>query len=468
MKRWTMNRPKWSGALAAVAVLAAACGGSDDGGGQAGVGECDLAALDEAVADGPVQITFWIGMGGDNAQLMEDLTNEFNESQDRVEVRLVNNNGDREQQEKYQSGLTTGDLPDLVQHENIFLRKLIDSETVLPMQACIEAAEHDQSDYIERMIDYYVVDDVQWGLPFNINTPVLFYDRGAFEDAGLDPDDPPSTLEELYEYAEAIRDAGRDAGMGIKEDGWLVEVFRALQGEPMVDNGNGREGRATETVFNDELGLEIFTVLNDLVQDDLAETNPTEGSDRNNNLFGVGNGQWGMTFDSSGSIGPSMAVLRSGQMENVDPDVAPLPGLAEGGGVPLGGGGLFISSDDPARQAAAWEFTQFLTSPETQATWAGGTGFIPVRESALEEQAYQDALAEMPQLRVAYDQVLAGEVNEASAGPVIGEYRDLRRIVEQTLSSMFRGELTPEEAVEQAADQIDDSIQTYNERLGVE
>lgn len=452
-----------------MALLAAGCGGGG-GGSQADAGECDLDALDEAVEDqgGPVEITFWIGMGADYGEVLQGLVDEFHASQDRVRVTLLNNNGDRENQEKYLEGVRSDRLPDIVQHENIFLQKLIDSSTVLPMQACIDAEDYDQSDYMERLVNYYVVEDTQWGFPFNINTPVLIYDRNAFVEAGLDPDEPPTTFDQLYDYAEAIKSSGppeRRAGMGLKEDGWLMEVVRALKGEPLVNNGNGRDGRPTEVVFDDETGVEIFTALNDLVQDDLAVTNPTEGSDRLNNLFGIGSQQWGMTFDSSGAIGLAMQTLRTDDLP-VDPGVAPLPGLAEGGGVPVGGGGLFVSASDPAKQVAAWELAKFLTSPHAQAVWSAETGFIPARESAVEEQELVDAWEETPEMRVAYEQAGSGAVNEASAGAVIGEYRDLRRTMEETIAAMFRGELTPEEAVARAADRINESIETYNE--GVE
>lgn len=457
------------GAALAVALLSAACGGGGDGE-QAAQSECDLDALDQAVEDegGPVEISFWIGMGSEYGEVLQGLIDEFEASQDRVRVNLLSNNGDRENQEKYLDGVQSGRLPDIVQHENVFLQKLIDSSTVLPLDACIEAEDYDQSDYMERLVNYYVVEDTQWGFPFNINTPVLVYDRNAFVEAGLDPDEPPTTFDELYGYAEAIKNSGppeRRAGMGLKEDGWLMEVFRALQGEPLVDNANGRDGRPTEVVFDDELGVEIFTGLNDLVQDGLAVTNPTEGSDRLNNLFAIGAQQWGMTFDSSGAIGLAMQTLETDDLP-VDPGVAPLPGLAEGGGVPVGGGGLFISADDPAKQVAAWELAKFLTSPHAQAVWSAATGFIPVRESSVEEQELIDAWEETPEMRVAYDQAASGDVNDASAGAVIGEYRDLRRTMEETVAAMFRGELTPEEAVSRAAEQINESITTYNE--GVE
>jgi sn-glycerol 3-phosphate transport system substrate-binding protein len=455
-----------------VGLLLASCGDDADNDAvvdeEPEVGDCPLEALDEAVeADGPVEITYWSAMTDVPAEMTRELTDEFNNSQDRVRVTVVDNNGYTEQQEKYLAGLTTGDMPDLVQHQETFLQKMIDTETALPVEACIEATGHDVSDYVPRMLAYYNVAGVQWALPFNVNTPVFIYDRAILEQAGLDPDQSPETLDELYDAAEAIRDAGFEAGMGLRIDGWHLEQFLAMRGQPLVNNGNGRESRPTEVGFDRDSAVEIFTVLNDLVQDGLARTNPREGANPIGNLLGIGTRDWGMTFDSSGVLGAAWAVLDTGQFEDADPAAAPMPSRTEDGGVLIGGGGLYISADEPAKQAAAWEFLTYLTSPETQSVWAAETGFIPVRESAIELPELQERWEEDPQFRVAYDQLLEGAENEATAGPVIGEYLDVRLTLEDIEAEMFRGAMTPEEAVDLAIEEINDILQTYNERLGV-
>lgn len=469
-KRVPMRWRGWA-ALATLALVAVVCGG-DDGGAAAGDGdadvECPLDALDEAVeADGPVEISYWSAMSDVAADTTEQLVDDFNASQDRVRVSLVNNNGYTEQQEKYLAGLTTGDLPDLVQHQETFLQKMIDTQTALPVQACIDAAAYDVSDYVPRMLNYYRVGDVQWALPFNVNTPVLLYDRAVFRQAGLDPAQPPETLAELHEAAQAIKDAGFEAGMGLKIDGWHLEQWLALQGMPFVNNGNGRDARPTEVGFERESAVEIFAALNDLVQDDLARTNPREGANPVGNLLGIGNRDWGMTFDSSAALGPAFAVINSGQFEDADPAAAPLPGREQDGGVVIGGGGLYISADDPAAQGAAWEFMTYLTSPEIQSVWAAATGFLPVQASAIDQPELQQRWQENPEFRVAFDQLLEGTENQATAGAVIGEYLDVRQTLEDIEDAMFRGEMTPEEAVDQAIAEINEILQTYNERLGI-
>src|SRR6266511_3302418 len=124
-------------ALAAVLVVAVtACGGGDDdggGGGSGGVGaadgsgsvpDCPLDALEQA--DGPVEITYWHGMQREAETTLQQLTDQFNTQQDQVHVNLVNN-GNSDQHQKFLAGLSTGDLPDILQHDATYLREMIDS-----------------------------------------------------------------------------------------------------------------------------------------------------------------------------------------------------------------------------------------------------------------------------------------------------------------------------------------------------
>jgi sn-glycerol 3-phosphate transport system substrate-binding protein len=450
-------------------LLVVACGGGDDDGGSAGgsdgdLPECPLAALEEA--DGPVELRFWHTMSGVREDSLQQLTDEFNASQDKVVVSLTNNSSYEDQQEKYRAGLQTGDLPDVVQHQDIFLQQMIDTQTALPVGSCIEAEGYETDDFVDRTLAYYQVEGVQWALPFNVSNPVLLYNRAAFGQAGLDPDDPPTTWEGVRDAAQSMKDAGFAAGMGLKLDSWHLEVFLSLAGQPFVNNANGRQDRATEVTFDSEAGEEIFSFLGGMVEDGLAITNPGEGQGQFDNLLGIGAGDFGMTIDSSGALGEIFSILESGQYAAVDPAVAPLPGRVEEGAVPVGGAALYISASEPAKQAAAWEFIKFATTPEKQAVWAAETGYVPVRTSSAEEAALQTRWEEVPGLRVAYDQMIEGAENEATAGAVIGPYQDVRDTIEQAENGMFLESRDPAEALADAAAEANSLIEDYNNRIG--
>ncbi|HMG43999.1 MAG TPA: ABC transporter substrate-binding protein [Acidimicrobiales bacterium] len=457
--------------LTAVALLGAACSGGDDdaggGGGGGGGGdlpECPLDALDDATE--PTEITLWHTMVRANEEALVTLTDAFNASQTDVKVNLVNNNDSNDQHEKYLSAISTGgELPDLVQSQEFYLQQLVDTQTVLPAQSCLDAENTSTEDFVDRTLAYYEIADVQWGLPFAVSEPILLYNRTAFTNAGLDPDNPPATFEDLRTAAQALVDAGHEGGLGLKLDAWHLEQMLAWQGEPFVNSGNGREERATEVAFDTDTAVETFAFLKGLVDDGLAITSPADGEGGFDNLLSVGTGKVGMTIDASGSLGTIIQVLESGQYADVEPAVAPVPGREDDGGVLVGGSGLYVSAQDPAKQAAAWRFAEFLTSAESQSQWAAATGFVPVRESATELPEVQQRWQEIPGFRVAYDELTEGAENDATAGPAIGDYRTVRRVVQEAEAKMYLEDMSPEDAVAEAAEKANDAISSYNSRI---
>lgn len=455
----------WSMTALALVLLTSACGGGDDDAGGGGdKADCPLDALDSA--NGPVEIRFWHGMTRANEDALVVLTDQFNSSQDKVKVTLVNNNDSNDQHEKYIATMSNDvdELPDILQSQEYYLQQMVDTQTVLPVQSCIDASDTDTDDFVPRTLAYYRIQDVQWGLPFAVSEPILLYNRAAFTKAGLDPEKPPATFDELRDTAQALKDAGYEAGMALKLDPWHLEQFLALQGDEFVDNGNGREDRATAVAFDTDTAVETFTFLKGLVDDGLAITTAASGTGFDN-LLSVGAGRVGMTIDSSGAYGTILDVLASGQYSDVDLAAAPVPGRTDDGGVLVGGSGLYLTARDPAKQAAAWDFAQYLTSPENQSKWAAATGFIPVRQSATELPEVMQRWQEVPGFKVAYDEIAEGAENDATAGPAIGDYKGVRDAVEEAETKMYLEGLSPQDAITQATEGANKAIDAYNSRL---
>ncbi|MBA2624371.1 MAG: ABC transporter substrate-binding protein [Acidimicrobiia bacterium] len=458
-------------------LLAAACGGGGGGGsdGARGGGEdavdaaaCPVDALEGA--DGPVDITFWHGMTANNKDTLVELTREYNESQDRVKVKLAFQGDYDEISDKYITALRGGgnDLPAMVQLEETRLQLMIDSNSIVPAQACVEAADYDLSDHLQPVLDQATVDDVMWPMPFNVSSPVLFYNRKDFEAAGLDPEDPPSTFEELRTASQAIVDSGAARyGLALPLASDHVEQWFAKADEQYANNDNGRAERATEVVFDNETGVEIYTFLASMVEDGLA-TNTGRASAGPNNLISVGSGESAMTINSSAAIGSIFEILESGQFPEVGVDgggVAPMPG-PEAGGVLVGGASLYLVDRGTAdeEKAAAWDYATFLNDPEIQARWHEGTGYIPIRESSVDTPELQALWERRPVYRVAYDQLLASEAS--FGGPVIGPYGQIREAVATSLERMYLEGASPEEALAEAKEQADEELRNYNESVG--
>jgi sn-glycerol 3-phosphate transport system substrate-binding protein len=333
----------------------------------------------------------------------------------------------------------------------------------------VKADHYDLSDHLKRVVDYYTVKGTLWPMPFNVSNPIFYYDRNAFTKAGLDPDKPPTTLDEVKADAKKLKDAGAvsKAGYGLKTDPWYHEQWLSKAGAPYVNNGNGRKSRATKVEFDNSTGLEIFSWMSVMVSSGLAEVNNNQGNGEFDNLIGIGTGSHAMTIDSSGSLGTITQVLSSGQYPNVKLGVSPMPGPTGKGGVLVGGAALYISNKSaPEKQAAAWEFSKFLNEAQSQADWAAATGYVPVRKSAVDLPAVKDLWTRLPGYKVAYDQLLTGVNNSATAGPVIGDYQGVRDIVVGAEQSMFSNGTKPKAALKAAAKSANDAIDAYNARVG--
>jgi sn-glycerol 3-phosphate transport system substrate-binding protein len=431
---------------------------------------CPLAALKKASK--PVEITMWHSMPRQNEATLQSLTDAFNASQSDVKVKLVNQIDYAQTFTKYKAGLASGDLPDIVQLQETEQRQMIDTGTVLPASVCAKADKYSFADFLPRVVSYFTVKGTQYAMPFNTSGPVLYYNKKAFSAAGLDPEKPPTTLDEVRKDAEKLKASGVSAPLGLKTEPGFVEHWRGLANRLYVNNSNGRSGTASKAVYDDKLGLQIFQFLGGMVKDGLATTNPDLGGGTEvfNDLLGIGSGNHAMAFDTSASLGTVDSVLSGGGYPNVELGVAPLPGPTSGsnrGGVLVSGGALYmVNKSAPEKQAAAWQYLKFLDDTANMTKWAIGTGYVPIRKSSAQSADMQDYWAKNPAYKVAYDQLVNGPTNAATSGSVIGNYTGARDAMRDAENSMFLNGTDPKTALNNAAKNATAAMQDYNSRVG--
>ena len=250
--------------VAALAVAAGSAAPAPEAGASGAVAmpKCPLSAL--AAAKGPVDIDFWESMTQANATTLQTLTTAFNAMQTKVHVTLVQQDGYTTTWLKYQAGLSNHQLPAVAQLTQTDLQGAIDTRSLLPAQSCIDAAHYATGDYVSRALSYYEVDGVQEAMPFAVSNPVVYYNKQAFQTAGLNPTDPPATLGQYMVDAKALKAHG--SGTALVLDSWHLETWLATADQPFVNGGNGRRARATKAVFDTPTGRRIWTDLDNLVR----------------------------------------------------------------------------------------------------------------------------------------------------------------------------------------------------------
>ena len=143
-----------------------------------------------------------------------------------------------------------------------------------------------------------------------------------------------------------------------------------------------------------------------------------------------------------------------------------MPGPKGKGGVLVGGAALYMPKrSTPEKQAAAWDLIKFLVSTQSQAEWAAGTGYVPLRQSAADTPEIKALWAKEPGYKVAYDQLVGGVQNTATAGPVIGPYQEIRDFVLAAEQRMFTQGLAPQAALTRAAKDANQALDGYNARV---
>lgn len=424
--------------------------------------ECPVDALDSAAA--PVEIDLWHSMTVELETTLADLVAQYNASQDRVVVDLVFQGTYNESLDKYLTALRGGDRPTLVQLEETALQLGVDSAAFVPMQACVDASGYSFDDYIERVVTAYTVEGVLWPMPFNTSNPILYANMTALEAAGVTQ--LPTTLDELRAAAQQVVDSGvAPSGITLIGSAWVLEQFFALANEPFTDAGNGRTGRASELLIDNELGLEVFTWLSEMVQDGLA-TYVGAGTDAEH-FIALAVGQAAMTIDTTAAL--RSVLIAAQDFPDVDVTVGAMPSLGERtGGVLVGGAALWLDAEtSPEERAAAWDFVTWLNEPEQQAAWHAGTGYVPIRRSVAELELITDLWSTEPAFRVAYDQLITGTESLATAGPNIGNHAQVRQqAIVTALERMYLQNQDPATALAQAKAEADAIIADYTRRVG--
>jgi sn-glycerol 3-phosphate transport system substrate-binding protein len=474
-----------------VAALLAACGGStaptSTAPTAAGAGAPTAAAAGAAATAPPaptitpvpaveqpagsVKITFWYGLTGALGNVVRTVVNQYNSSQTKYYVEAIQQPDYDATITKFNTSLAGGDLPNVVQVYDIGTQRMIDTKRILPVQDFIDKEQLTLVDDLEpAVVRYYTIGGKLYSMPFNSSAPVMYYDRNAFKEVGLDPDKKIWTYDELLDAAKKL--TVKDASGNVTRSGvvftlysWIFEQEQATQGALFADPNNGRETRATKVVFNNDAGANWLNFLKQLVDQGVGvnvgrDSGTTNGAVRDSNFV---QGQAAITFNSIAAL--RNYINNAEKIGKVDVGVAYLPRPAGAkGGVIIGGASLWITDQGtPEQQAAAWDFVKWTSSPEVQASWSSNTGYYPIRKAAYDIQEMKDTLAKYPQFGVAVEQLRATEPSFPTQGAVFGTFLQTRLAIEAAMEEFITGKVPDAKtALDDAANKSNDTLEEYN------
>jgi sn-glycerol 3-phosphate transport system substrate-binding protein len=453
--------------LLAAGLALTACGSSSKPAAASGAPGADALAN----ASGVTEVTFWHGMTGTNGKAVDALVSEFNSSQSKVHVTATYKGNYDDTIAAYKTAVKNKQTPSIAQIYDVGTRFMVDSQQTIPVADFAAKDGITLSDIQPNIANYYTVNSKLQSMPFNSSMPLLYINVEAFKAAGLDPANPPKTLDELAADAQKLTVKNADGsvkqyGFGAAIYGWFVEQFAAESGALYCDNGNGRTGKATTLNLDSGAPLTVTKWWADLVKSGYAANTGRPTADAQAAFKA---GKVAMNLESTGVLG---GYVQAGAAASPAFTVATAPfpkvSASDAGGPVIGGASLWVDGPghSAAEQRGAWEFAKFASSPAEQAKWHIATGYFPVSTKALDDRsdvAYRQA---HPQFQTAVDEMDSTKPAPATAGCLLGVMPQARATLEQGIQNAITGSDTPAAVLTDASTKIKKLIGDYNAAVG--
>lgn len=334
--------------------------------------------------------------------------------------------------QKLLTAFAGGSTPDLGQLGNTWLPELAALGALEPLQARVDASIVVQPhDYFASIWATNVIDGTLLGVPWYVDTRLLFYRKDLLQKAGFDA--PPRNWAEWRRQLAALSDPAQHRyGILLPTNEYEQLMSLALQqAEPLLRDG-GRYGNFESAGFKRALTFYVDTFK---LQQAPAITNVEAG----NPWTEFGRGVYAFYLSGPWNIGEFRSRLPASQQN--DWATAPLPG-PDGAGVGVAGGSSLVIFRTSKHKDAAWQLIEYLSQPAVQQRFYALLGDLPPRRSSWQGAALRDD----PQLRAFREQL-----EQVKPTPAVPEWERIASEMQLVAAEAVAGRLT----VDQAAAEID-------------
>lgn len=408
------------------------------------------------LASAKEKIIFWHAMGGNFQPTLNKIVEEYNKSQDKVEVEALYQGSYQEALNKFKSVQGTDKAPALIQLNEISTEYMYNSGAITPMQEFVKKDNYDLTKLEDTLINYYTINGTLYSMPFNSSASILLYNKDAFKEVGLDPEKAPKSYKELAEAAKKLTKGTERYGFAMIMDAWFIEQLLANENTLYVNEENGRAGKSpTAVAYNGEKIKTIFNWLNDMYRDNTATS---YGKEYQNTRAAFLSGKVSMYIDSSAGI------QQLTELANFEIGSAYVP--SENGeftGVPIGGASLWITNSvTDEKQSAAWDFVKYAVSKENQALWASSTGYYSVNKEAYDLDLLKKDLEKTPQKLVAVNEIKDTQKTAATSGAIVGVFPELRKVMTDSMEKVYVGREKIDKIIDKMVKESDRIVKRYN------
>lgn len=405
------------------------------------------------------ELTVWHAMGGGLGETLDAIGEDF-EDETGIEVSM-------EFQDSYENVLTntlaafdSGEVPDLAQIDSLFAGQIIATDQYEPVENMLPD-DFPVDDFLPNVTDFFEVDGVLASMPFNNSNAIMYYNRSKFEEAGLDPDDPPTTVQEVREASEVLVDEEEVVEYGITWPNhvWFPEHFFSMDGQTLVDADNGHADDPTTIHMDTETGRNMFEWWRGMAQDDLWSNPGIEAWGEATSTF---------ITETSAMLITSTAFVESAIAEaeeaGFEVDNAPHPSLQDERVGPVIGGASFFAPEGlpDDRREDIGQFLEFFASVESQKDWHRGTGYYPIRQTGVEELEEEGWYEEFPMYGTALEQLRNADADHpATSRMLVGPARFVQTTIQDTSVEIFTDGLSVDDGIDQIITQVEDEFESF-------
>jgi multiple sugar transport system substrate-binding protein len=414
-------------AVSAVAALTlAGCAQTGSTGGDGGGGET-------------TEVTVWHYWDGNNADTFETMVDEFNSSHKDVVVK-ASNVPNPDFLTKLRASATSNTLPDIAIGDLVWVPQINEIGTLADLSGSLPADVLD--DINPALTAFGTIDGKQVSVPVSANNLGYMWNKTVFKEAGLDPETPPTTWEEVKEMGKTIVEKtgkpGYDLFTQAGDNGegltWNFQVNLWQAGGEFLNQDN------SAAAFNTAEGKKAAQYWMDLIDSGVSPYAKWGEFEK---------GQGGSAQEGTWMVG----IWAADPPFEFGAATVPYPSDGEPA-TNLGGEQAMVFNNDDAAVDAASEFLAWFLDPEQVTSWSETTGMLPVTNSVATSDDYLSWVDETePRLRPYVEQMA-----DAHARPNTPLYPAISFAFAQEMEKAFAGEVSVDEGLANAETAVNDVI----------
>ena len=393
-----------------------------------------------------------VAVGGPLTKIVDGMVADFEKDHPDIKVHAIYAGNYNDARIKALAALKSGQSAELSVMFSIDLYELVEQGAIMPIDDLLktDADKVWLKSFYPALMSNGELKGKTWSIPFQRSTIVMYYNKDAFKEAGLDPDHPPANWAEMREMGKKLvkKDANGQVqrwGVMIPSTGYPYWMFQALA----IENGQElMSADGTKTYFDSPASVEALQYWNDLTaKDGVMPTGTVEWGTLRQAFL---DGKTAIMWHSTGNL----TAVKDAAKFNFG--VAMLPANKRRGS-PTGGGNFYIFKDaKPEAKAAALILMKWMTSPERTAEWSIKTGYMGTRPDAYETPALKKYVTEFPPAAVARDQLKysVAELSTYDTGRV-------RKLLDDAIQAVLTGKADPKGALHNAQTQAERLLKRY-------